>query len=85
MMSNWHRHWASWKKHWAIIKRMKQLKPFFLIVFFIFFNVSFFVYNSASHEKKLMQQQLDAVKQLWPRAKTNLTGVAWELDWRDWE
>jgi tetratricopeptide (TPR) repeat protein len=36
-------------------------------------------------EPQLMQQQLDAVKQLWPRAKTNLTGVEWELDWRDWE
>lgn len=36
-------------------------------------------------EQKLMQQQLDAVKQLWPRAKTNLTGVEWELDWQDWE
>lgn len=36
-------------------------------------------------EQKLMQQQLAAVKQLWPRAKTNLTGVEWELDWKDWE
>ena len=36
-------------------------------------------------EQKLMQQQLDAVTQLWPRAKTNLTGLEWELDWRDWE
>ena len=36
-------------------------------------------------ELKLMQQQLDAVIQLWSRAKTNLTGVEWELDWRDWE
>lgn len=36
-------------------------------------------------EQKLMQQQLDAIKQLWPRAQTNLTGVEWELDWQDWE
>jgi tetratricopeptide (TPR) repeat protein len=36
-------------------------------------------------EQKLMQQQLAAAKQLWPRAQTNLTGGEWELDWRDWE
>lgn len=36
-------------------------------------------------ELKLRQQQLDAVKQLWPRAQTNLAGVEWELDWQDWE
>ena len=36
-------------------------------------------------EKKLLQQELEALQQLWTRAKTNLTGVAWEEDWADWE
>lgn len=36
-------------------------------------------------EPKLFQQQLDALQQLWPRAKTNWTGAAWAVDWADWE
>jgi len=36
-------------------------------------------------EKKLFQKELEAIQQIWPVAKTNLTGVAWEADWLDWE
>jgi tetratricopeptide (TPR) repeat protein len=37
------------------------------------------------HEPKLLQQELVAIQRLWPGAKTNFTGVEWELDWADWE
>jgi tetratricopeptide (TPR) repeat protein len=36
-------------------------------------------------ESKLFQQELEAIQTLWPKAKTNFTGVAWEVDWADWE
>jgi tetratricopeptide (TPR) repeat protein len=36
-------------------------------------------------EPKLFHQELEALRQLWPQAKTNFTGVAWEEDWADWE
>jgi len=36
-------------------------------------------------EPKLFQQELEAIARLWPGAKTNLTGVEWEMDWADWE
>lgn len=36
-------------------------------------------------EKPLAQQELAALQTLWPRAKTNLTGIEWEMDWVDWE
>ncbi|MEK7782136.1 MAG: hypothetical protein AAB370_11615 [Verrucomicrobiota bacterium] len=36
-------------------------------------------------EKPLAQQELAALQTIWPRAKTNLTGIEWEMDWVDWE
>jgi tetratricopeptide (TPR) repeat protein len=36
-------------------------------------------------DRKLIQNELDALEKIWPRAKTNLTGLDWEFDWRDWE
>jgi len=36
-------------------------------------------------EPKLFQQELEAMQKIWPIAKTNLTGVKWELDWAEWE
>jgi tetratricopeptide (TPR) repeat protein len=36
-------------------------------------------------ETKSFQQELAAIQLLWPVAKTNFTGVAWEMDWADWE
>ncbi len=34
---------------------------------------------------KLLRSELTALDKLWPHAKTNLTGLAWELDWIDWQ
>lgn len=36
-------------------------------------------------DKKLFQQELAAIQQIWAGAKTNLTGLEWEADWVDWE
>ena len=36
-------------------------------------------------DKKILQRELTALKNLWPRAKTNFTGAAWEASWSDWE
>lgn len=36
-------------------------------------------------EKKLFHKELEAIHQIWPVAKTNLTGVAWQPDWVEWE
>ncbi len=36
--------------------------PFFLIVFFVFFNIAFFFYNSASYAKKLNETENGPIK-----------------------
>jgi tetratricopeptide (TPR) repeat protein len=36
-------------------------------------------------DQKLARSELVALEQLWPVAKTNFTGLAWESDWQDWE
>jgi hypothetical protein len=36
-------------------------------------------------ERKPAQQELASLAQLWPRARTNLAGVAWVESWADWE
>lgn len=36
-------------------------------------------------EKKLVQNELEAIQKLWLGAKTNLIGIEWEMDWADWE
>lgn len=36
-------------------------------------------------DPKLVQNELAALEKLWPSAKTNFTGAAWEFDWQDWE
>jgi hypothetical protein len=36
-------------------------------------------------DQPLFQSEWQAIEALWPQAKTNLAGLAWELDWHDWE
>lgn len=36
-------------------------------------------------DPKLVQNEVAALEKLWPSAKTNFTGAAWEFDWQDWE
>jgi len=36
------------------------------------------------HETENAQSELTALDALWPKAKTNLTGEAWERSWDDW-
>lgn len=36
-------------------------------------------------EPKSLQPELAALQLLWPIARTNFTGGAWETDWADWE
>lgn len=36
-------------------------------------------------DKKLAQRELEALEKLWPPAKTNFAGAAWEAFWADWQ
>jgi len=37
------------------------------------------------NDRKGVKQQTEALTALWPAARTNFTGVAWESAWADWE
>jgi tetratricopeptide (TPR) repeat protein len=35
-------------------------------------------------DKKLLRRELEALEELWPRARTNYVGPDWQADWADW-
>jgi hypothetical protein len=36
-------------------------------------------------EKKPLQHELEGLEKIWPAARTNFTGIEWEMAWRDWQ
>ena len=54
--------------------------PFFLIVFFVFFNISFFVFNSSTYEKKTNGLQSGSLKKI---SRDSSFGYIRSLDRRD--